>query len=98
VSGATKRNARLTCWGGLTGKRIVTAPVECLSDCSSQGSCDDAVAFWVVSNRLEWHATDDELRATLRECGAWDDLETADQLTLRSRALWTCAGDWKTGT
>lgn len=32
------------------------------------------------------------MRADLRECGAWDDLETADRATLRRRLAWVAAG------
>jgi hypothetical protein len=58
---------------------------------SHPGDCTADVAAAV--DRLEWIADDDDLRAMLREFGAWDDLADASQRKLRERAAWVAAGD-----
>ena len=80
-----------TYYDGLSGRAIVRLPADAVADCSHAGRCDDDVAAWV--ERVEWLADDNTLRRHLREYGAWDDLETCEQRTLRERALWIAAGD-----
>ena len=87
----TMRTKTRTYCDGLSGAEIVTMPQACAEECSSQGACDAAVARWI--DRVTWHADDNGLRRSLRECGAWDDLATADTETLRERALWVAACD-----
>lgn len=75
-----------------SGREIVRLTEEAIDDCGrGGGSKDEAVAYHVT--RVEWIATDDDLRAMLREYGAWDDLTLADTELLRSRALWCAACD-----
>lgn len=82
-----------TYFDGLSGAPIVRLSQACVNACSHSGPCDDDVAHWVP--RVEWLADDATLRRSLRECGAWDDLDSADTDTLRSRALWLAACDCK---
>lgn len=80
---------------GFSGTLLARVPRECVEECSTQGRNDEAVDYWVTHKRVRWVADDDTLRRSLRECGAWDDLQEADTRTLRSRALWIGAHDWR---
>lgn len=74
----------ITYYCGDSGRPIVRLTREQAAECSHQGQCDADV---------EWLADDDRLRKMLNGYGAWDYLETADQHTLRMRALWIAACD-----
>ncbi len=76
---------------GLSGALIVRMPRAAMEECSMSGACDAAVAYW--EPRVDWVADAARLRSFLRECGAWDDLDTAEEVTLRERALWVAAND-----
>lgn len=75
---------------GATGRELFRAPLEAIEACSASGPVDDAVAHW--RERVQWAADDAELRRTLREYGAWDDLDTCDTDTLRERTLFVGCG------
>jgi len=81
-----------THFDGSSGAPIVRLSQEAADDCSAPGQdASESCAYWL--SRVEWLATADTLRSHLREYGAWDDLDTADEDTLRSRALWVAACD-----
>lgn len=81
-------------YDGDSGKLLLTMTQECAADCSTPGQpADDAVAHWVL--RVEWHATEDELRHSLKSAGAWEDLDTADISVIKGRVLWMAACDWR---
>lgn len=83
-------------YDGLSGALLVSFPRACGEDCSTPGQpADESVRYWLTDTRVVWHADNDTLRKSLRECGAWEDLEEADTQTLRSRALWIAACDWR---
>lgn len=75
-------------------------PRQCVRDCSHSGDCSEDVEHWATRldfyTALEPHA--DKARDYLREYGAWDDLDTADIVTLAERILWLAAGDEAEGT
>jgi hypothetical protein len=79
------------------GLLIGTIPAECVQECSSQGSVDAAVEYWV--NRLHFDEAITPVRdkaiAYLRDYGAWEDLDRADDETLAQRILWTACCDVK---
>ncbi len=75
---------------GTSGRELFRAPIDAIADCARSGPVDEHVSYWV--DRVKWIADDAELRRTLREYGAWDDLDTCDTDTLRKRALWVGAG------
>lgn len=78
-------------FNGDSGASTVRLSSAAVADCSHHGACDADVAHWL--GRVEWLASADELRRILRGCGAWDDLETASDVTLRERMLWLAACD-----
>ena len=65
---------------------------EAVADCQHQGQCDADVAYWVEKidlSRISPKAIADELR----EYGAWDDEELADELENKKRIIWIAAGN-----
>jgi hypothetical protein len=76
---------------GESGRPTVSMTFEQAQECSHQGPCDSDVERNL--DKVMWHATDNEIRSCLRNCGAWDDLAVADTATLRSRMLWVAACD-----
>lgn len=68
-----------------------SVPREAARDCSRPGPADDAVAHWAAKRR-SWPARESIVRE-LREYGAWDDLDAADEETIRYRLFWIMAGN-----
>lgn len=66
-------------------------PADCIESCSTSGSNDDAVEFWV--SKLDFSPPRDLMERYLGEYGAWDDLQTASDETLAQRVLWTAMHD-----
>jgi len=70
-------------------------PGQAISDCSHQGQCDSDVAYWTPRIKAQSEAdafenapTQDSIRAELKECGAWDDDELADDEANWERLVW----------
>jgi hypothetical protein len=82
-------------YDGLSGRWLGSMPsVECARDCSTPGQdASESVAHWLP--QVTWTENPQYLRDNLRECGAWDDLDTVDLDTLKSRTLWLAANDWR---
>jgi hypothetical protein len=81
----------ITYCDGSSGHEIVRLTREQAKQCSHQGDClPDVLA---VLPNVTWLCDDAELRRMLDEYGAWDDLETCTQDTLRQRALWCACND-----
>ena len=79
-------------WFDEYGWILETIPEEAVEDCSQPGV--DAYPYvirWI--EELEFKVPEDLTRAYLDEFGAWEDLETADQLTLASRVFWIACND-----
>lgn len=68
-----------------------SVPREAARDCSRPGPADEAVAYWAAKRR-SWPSRESIVRE-LREYGAWDDLDAADEETIRHRLFWIMAGN-----
>lgn len=73
-------------------------PGQAIMDIARQGRNDEAVAYWAPRiTRYEWgesHVwgpTPDRIRDELREHGAWDDDELADDEANWRRIVWCAA-------
>jgi hypothetical protein len=71
-------------------------PADCIADCSSQGSVDEAVEYWV--SELEFTVPPQAARDCLRGYGAWEDDELADDEQNKRRILWLACGDFSEGS
>lgn len=67
-------------------------PADAVPACSHQGACDADVAHWAPKVARPDECTPDALRAELREYGAWDDAELADDAENWQRAVWIACG------
>lgn len=83
------------CFDGLRGLEIAMT-LEQARGASHQGQCDEdceALArVPAISAQLDTMGAD-KIRDGLRECGAWDAEELADDAQNRVRAVWIAAGD-----
>lgn len=61
--------------------------------CSHQGACDNDVAHWATKISRPEAITPEKLSAELREYGAWDDDELADDKANWHRVIWIAAGN-----
>jgi hypothetical protein len=75
-------------------------PGQCVLDCSHSGPCDEDVAYWVDRVRAQVDAdsfalapTADKIRDELREYGAWDAEELADDEQNWHRLVWIAASN-----
>ena len=76
-------------------------------DCHHQGACDDGVAYWAGADwqgatRISRIARPDTitpaaLAAELKDCGAWDAEELADDDQSWQRIIWLAAGNIQEG-
>ena len=64
--------------------------------CSHQGQCDNdvkaALEIPAIQRQLK-RINPDDIRAELRECGAWDDTELESDYENQMRIVWLAAGD-----
>lgn len=68
-------------------------PDECIRDCSMPGrDATPYVEAWL--SRIGLALDPDEARAALREYGAWNDAELADDAANRARILWCACCDF----
>jgi hypothetical protein len=68
-------------------------PAEAVTDCSHSGACDSDVAHWAPKIERPADCTPEALRAELREYGAWDSEELADDAANWERIVWLAAGN-----
>lgn len=61
-------------------------PVEMIFLLSGPGEHDED-AEECVNQISEWPERE-QMELSLKECGAWDDLKTCDEITLKKRYLW----------
>lgn len=66
-------------------------PEQAVQDCHHQGACDEDVAYW--ADRLKIDVDPELIRAELKEYGAWDAEELADDRANLERILWIAAGN-----
>lgn len=64
---------------------------DCIDDCSAGGDVSEAVEFWV--RELDFRVPQALARKALEGYGAWDDLQTVDDETLKQRVLWLACCD-----
>lgn len=69
----------------------VDMPAEAVNQCSHHGACDDDVDFW--QDRIAINAPPDQIRAELKEYGAWTQEELNDNQANKRRLLWLAAGN-----
>jgi hypothetical protein len=85
------------CFCGIRGLEIAMT-VEQAESGSHQGQCDDDIAALLrvpaIASQLDAIGAD-QIRAALKEYGAWDDDELADDAQNRARALWSACCDAK---
>lgn len=70
----------------------------CVADCSHSGDCDEGVSFWVKQNEIKSQMDEigpENIKKELKEYGAWDAEELADENQNQKRILWIAAGDIK---
>ena len=83
------------CFCGLRGLEI-TMTVEQASIGSHQGQCDEDIAALLkepdIARQLD-EIGPEAIRAALKEYGAWDEAELADDGQNRARALWSSCCD-----
>jgi hypothetical protein len=72
---------------------VVEMPPEAVAACHHQGQCDEDVAYWAP--RIKIDASDEDIRAELKEYGAWDNEELEDTEANKRRIIWIAAGDIK---
>lgn len=70
----------------------IEMPLQAIEDCHHQGACDDDVEFQEKKIDLS-HIAPDKIRSELKEYGAWDADELADEKTNRQRIIWLAAGN-----
>lgn len=70
----------------------IELPYACVESCSHRGDCDDDVQFWLSTRPSLLEGIDhDDIRAELKEYGAWSADELADDEANRRRILWIAA-------
>ncbi|TXH12001.1 MAG: hypothetical protein E6R03_13685 [Hyphomicrobiaceae bacterium] len=86
-------------WFDERGNRLRVIPADCITDCSSSGSVDGAVAYWL--GVLAFSVPRERAIAYLQGFGAWpmesDDYDTGlldmDDNDLASKVLWLACCD-----
>ena len=73
----------------------ITLPREAIDDCHHQGDCGPDVEAWATDIDRPDDCTPEALAAELREYGAWDDAELADDSANWERIIWIAAGNLK---
>ena len=73
-------------------------PADCVAACSKQGANDGAGGYWtpkvaaqVIADNFPNKPTPDSIRAELKEYGAWDGDELADDAANWQRLVWIAA-------
>jgi hypothetical protein len=85
------------CFDGLRGLSIEMT-IDQAESGSHQGPCDDDIAMLLKVPELSAQLDEigaDKIRSAMKEVGAWDDDELADDDQNRARALWQACGDAK---
>lgn len=73
----------------------VQLPCDCIAECSHQGQCDDDVEYWAKKIERPDSATPEVIAAELKEYGAWDAEQLADDKANWERIVWLAACDLK---
>jgi len=74
----------------------IEVPIDCVTECSAQGRCDDAVKAWeeILTASPKTKMDLAACRATIKGFGVWDADEIAamDDTSVRQKALWIACG------
>lgn len=70
----------------------ISLPDDAVEQCNHSGSCDADVEYWAGQLTRPSHLTPEKLRAELKEYGAWDEGELADDAANWHRIIWIAAG------
>lgn len=70
-------------------------PLEAVEDCSHSGACDSDVEHWAKEIERPSEITPELLASELKECGAWNADELADDPANWRRIIWLAAGNLK---
>lgn len=66
-------------------------PADAVADCSHQGQCDEDVSYWADKIARSEDVTPENLRAELKEYGAWDSDELSNDSDNWQRIVWIAA-------
>ena len=81
-------------WHSSGSGRIETKiPASAMRDCAGPGAADESVAYWAPRIERPASATPEVLAAELREFGAWDSEELADDDANWRRWIWSACCD-----
>lgn len=82
-------------WSSSSGRIEFQLPMECVTDCSHSGPCDDDVFNWTF--KLEKHLPFDcsLMVRELLEYGCWTkhELEALTRFELQEKLVWIAAND-----
>lgn len=70
-------------------------PQDCIADCSHSGQCYDDVKYWADEINRPAEITPEKLAAELKEYGAWESEDLADDGANWQRLIWIAAGNLK---
>ena len=74
----------------------VLLPEQAVNDCSHSGSCDANCEFWQKKLHKELkEISDSDLRAELKETGAWSASELLNRKKNEERIIWIAANNIK---
>ena len=73
------------------GNCLIDIPTDCVLECWNPKENMDLLDKWIYI--LQFKCPKDLAIPYLREMGAWDDLDTADQDTINRRVLWLACCD-----
>lgn len=71
---------------------ITDLPREAIRDCHHQGACDSDVEYW--QQELDFTVDRENAIQCLTGYGAWDDLESWDDVRLAQTVLWLACGSF----
>lgn len=83
-------------WFSSSGRLELTLTTDDVASGAHSGACDDDIARLLETPRIaeqlaKWDAAD--VRAELKEYGAWDAIELSDHSANLARMLWLACGD-----
>lgn len=80
-------------WSESLGRFELQIPGEAIEDIFQPGPADETVEYWAKKIERPARATAKALRDSLREYGAWDESELADDAANWHRVVWSAACD-----
>jgi len=75
------------------GNFLAEIPAHIVKACSHAGDCLADVEYW--QNKLNFVCPRQLAINYLQEFGAWEDLQTVDDITINQRVLWIACGEIK---